>query len=499
LLETAGTQGFTTLEDLRRGSPQSPTALFVIEKELEPPEPPSLFEMDKPVEPEIQETRPERIPKPKRARGDAEMQSLTNRATARVGDVLSPKIKETIKNLPEKPGVYLMKDATGKIIYVGKAVNLRRRVKQYYSEPLGYTRKMEGLAETIRQIDHLETGSELEALLLESKLIKQYLPRYNTLLRNYESYPFIKISLAERFPRIIASREVMDDGARYFGPFQHRRAVDATIDIIEHLFPVRNCTRKFEPEVLARKKKLEPPCLRFHTKRCPGPCTGAHSDADHTGYMQIIEEVINFLSGGKEAVLDHIWARLKRAVESRDFESAARLRDVLQQVERIIASQEFLAAAVEGNNLLICLPSSIKQAAEILCIYQGRLGKQIRVSLETPLENMANVLHNIWQELAEKEKHLAQNQPGWGKKGGRVIGQEAVDEINIIARWVYKHHTDPAILRLNDAPDWTSVANILAERIQEYDRANTGQFNQSNQSNQSTQTQEGYTESFFTD
>jgi DNA polymerase-3 subunit epsilon len=491
LLETAGTQGFSTLEDLRRGKPKTQAKLFALEKELEPPveTKPSLFEIETPAQEkaeEIQTERPVHISNPKRTRADAEIQSLTNRATARVGDVLSPEVKGMIKNLPEKPGVYLMKEASGKIIYVGKAINLRKRVKQYYSEPLGYTRKMEGLAEAIRQIDHTETGSELEALLLESKLIKQYLPRYNTLLRNYESYPFIKISLHERFPRIIASREVMDDGARYFGPFQNRRAVDSTIDIIEQLFPVRNCMRKFEPEVLARKRKHEPPCLRFHTKRCPGPCTGKHSDPDHAEYMQTIDEVINFLSGGKEAVLDHIWARLRRSVEQRDFENAARLRDVLHQVERIVASQEFLAAAVEGNNLLICLPSALKQAGEILCIYQGRLGKQIRLTLDTPLENIAKILHNTWQTLAEKEAHLAANQPAWGKKGGRVIGQEAVDEINIIARWVYKHHTDPAIVRLGDSPDWVETAAILLERLHEYDRTQP-------------QSEESYTESLFTD
>jgi len=374
---------------------------------------------------------------PRRPRYRPEAASLTNRATARARHVLS---KELIRDLPAKPGVYLMKDSTGQVIYVGKAKNLHDRVSSYYSQPLGYTRKMDGLVESIVRIDHIVTGSELEALLLESKLIKRYMPRYNRQQRNFESYPFIKIDLSQRFPRIYRSREVEDDGARYFGPFKSRRAVDTTIEIIEQLFPIRNCTRSFELITLARKRKQESPCLRLSLGRCPGPCTGKHSDTDQKAYLETIEEVISFLSGEKQTMLDTLWQQIQKAAQLENFERAASLRDAYQQVEKIIGSQKFLAAAVERNNILLILPSAQPGAAEVLCIYRGRLGRQVRLGLaDTSPELAADSLANTWQELINRENELAATQPAWGKQGGRVVGQEAVDEINIIARWLYAH------------------------------------------------------------
>lgn len=515
LLQKAGEQGYSTLADLRAGRPQlkaEEISQIIIEETIIETrrEEITLFEMPLPpqiqseveAEIEIEEdttiaetqesspvadteaiqtlqnpsssetegeatTRPASMPRRSRPRSVAA--SLTNRATARARHVLS---KELIKDLPEKPGVYLMKDIDGKVIYVGKAKNLHDRVSSYYSQPLGYTRKMDGLIESIDRIDHIVVGSELEALLLESKLIKRYLPRYNRQQRNYESYPFIKIDLSQRFPRVYSCREMHDDGGRYFGPFRSRSAVDTTVEIIHQLFPVRTCTRSFEWETLARKRKSEAPCLRLGLGRCPGPCTGKHSEADHADYMQIIEEVINFLSGEKQTMLDTLWGQIQKAASCENYERAAALRDAYQQVEKIIGSQKFLAAAVEGNNVLIALPSVEIGAAEILCICRGRLGRQIRLNLaETVLEEAANSLANIWQELIIRETEFATTQPGWGKQGGRVIGQEAVDEINIIARWLYAHSddacaTDRVILNVPASPITSSFWQEALAQIQ---------------------------------
>ncbi|HEX2910752.1 MAG TPA: exonuclease domain-containing protein [Chloroflexia bacterium] len=491
LLDKAERQGYKTLADLRAGRPRltTPPVLALPEDSAEEASAsataptPTLFQMDLRLEtaqtvqvaraeiPEIESEvnavieRPERI---KMSRGWPRdpTASLTNRATAHARDVLS---RKHLEGLPSRPGVYIMKDHSGEVIYVGKAKNLRDRVSSYYSEPLGYTRKLDGLAESIDRIDHIVTGSELEALLLESKLIKKYRPRYNSQLRNYETYPFIKIDLSQRYPRVYSVREIADDGARYFGPFKNRRAVDATIDVIERLFPVRTCTRSFEPpEPGKRKRKQAPPCLRLSLQRCPGPCAGNDSVEDHAEYMKIVEEVISFLSGERENMLDTLWDRLNRAVQHRNFEKAAELRDAVAQVEKIVASQQFLAAAVEGNNTLICLPSAQEGAVEVLCIYQGRLGRQLRLLLTVPSEETAATLATTWQELAAEESRLAGEQPAWGKRGGRVIGQEAVDEINIISRWLYAHHGHPAIVQIPaELPEisfWQEAARDLATR-----------------------------------
>src|SRR6185437_12596865 len=150
-------------------------------------------------------------------------------------------------NFPAMPGVYLMKDAVGEVIYVGKAKVLRDRLASYYNQPLGYTRKMDGLLQSVQQIETRVLGSELEALLVESRLIKQLQPRYNVQLRNYELYPFIKVDIQHSFPRFYATREVSPDGARYFGPFRSGRIVDTTIELLQRIFPLRTCTRALPP------------------------------------------------------------------------------------------------------------------------------------------------------------------------------------------------------------------------------------------------------------
>jgi DNA polymerase III epsilon subunit family exonuclease len=498
LLQQAADKGYTTLADLRAGRPKQAISnqLSVVSLEEEEiievraeskAQSVTMFEMPLPqeTEPEPEEDlsdqedetadenatpeRPDHLPRKRRQRWD--VTTLTNRATARARHVLS---KELIRDLPEKPGVYLMKDALDKVIYVGKAKNLRDRVSSYYSQPLGYTRKMDGLVESIAKIDHIVVGSELEALLLESKLIKYYLPRYNSQQRNYESYPFIKIDLSQRFPRIYSCREVSDDGARYFGPFKSRRAVETTVEIIQQLFPVRTCGYSFEWVTLNRKKRPDKPCARLSMNRCPGPCTGKHGEEDHAEYMQIIEEIISFLSGEKEGMLDKLWQQLQRASQSQNFERATAIRDAYQQVEKIIGSQKFLAAAVEGNNVLIGLPSAEEGAFEILCIYRGRLGRQVRFNLSegssgsSRIKAAATTLETIWNELIARETELAASQPGWGKRGGRVIGKEAVDEINIIARWLYTHSDQPnasdrAIVSVPGSPSAVFWENALTQ------------------------------------
>jgi excinuclease UvrABC nuclease subunit len=198
---------------------------------------------------------------------------------------------------------------------------------------------------------------------------------------------------------------------------------------------------------------------------------GNDSESDNQLYLEkTIEEVISFLSGEKENMLDTIWAKLNRSVQSRNFEKAAELRDIVSQVEKIVSSQQFLAAAVEGNHALICLPSSQTGAVELLCIYRGRLGRQVRLSLELAPAEAADLLDSAWQALAEEEARLAATQPGWGKHGGRVIGQEAVDEINIISKWLFAHNGHPAIIPIPTGPPepgfWHGVAREIPTRLE---------------------------------
>ena len=344
------------------------------------------------------------------------------------------------RDFPNRPGVYLMHDEAGTVIYVGKAKCLKDRLASYYNHPLGYRRKMDGLLQSVRSIETRVLGSELEALLVESRLIKELQPRYNVQLRNYELYPFIKIDISADFPRVFATREVHADGGRYFGPFNSRRAVDATIEVIQKIFAIRTCTRAMPPAA-----KPSDPCLRYHMGRCAAPCKGG---ASREAYHTVVDEVVDFLANNREDMLDKLRQRMWVAAERDDFERAAALRDVIRHADNILLGQQLMTSAIEANNLLIVYPSAEEQHAELFLVRHGRLIDQRRVhgdedAISTTLDEL--IRRAIWL----------------GPVPTRV-GKAEVDQINIISRWVHRHSQEfgrafftlPATL---DEPDKTAA------------------------------------------
>ena len=352
------------------------------------------------------------------------------------------------QNFPTLPGVYLMKDETGEVIYVGKAKSLRDRLASYYSQPLGYTRKMDGLLQSVREIETRTLGSELEALLVESQLIKKLQPRYNVQLRNYEQYPFIKVDVQHAYPRFYATREVSADGAKYFGPFRSGRIVDATIELIQKVFPIRTCLRSLPPHAPPSE-----PCLRYHIKRCPAPCRGELSDEAAVTYRQAVEEACAFLGGERADLIDRLKQQMFTASARQDFERAARLRDALRDADQVLLGQRLLTGAVEANNLLIVYPSAEPEHVELYLIRHGRLAGQRRVTHDPALLDAA--LRALVVEAA-----------ALGTPPARV-GREEVDQINIIARWIHHHSDDDerAFFRLPHDPDNTDEVDAFARRV----------------------------------
>jgi DNA polymerase III subunit epsilon len=324
------------------------------------------------------------------------------------------------RDFPERPGVYLMRDEYGTVIYVGKAKNLKDRLSSYYNHPLGYTRKMDGLLQSVRDIETRVLGSELEALLVESRLIKQLQPRYNVQLRNYELYPFIKIDITADFPRVFATREVRADGGRYFGPFSSRRAVDATIEVIQKLFPIRTCTRAMPPAA-----KPSDPCLRYHMGRCPAPCKGT---AAKEKYRATVNEIVDFLANNREDMLDKLRQRMWDAAERDDFERAALLRDIIRHADQILLGQRLMTSAIEANNLLIVYPSAEPEHAELFLVRHGRLVEQRRLPA---------VEHDIGAAIDDLIRRAI-----WLGPVPTRVGKAEVDQINIISRWVHRHSQD---------------------------------------------------------
>jgi DNA polymerase-3 subunit epsilon len=336
-----------------------------------------------------------------------------------------------------------MKDINQQVIYVGKAKSLKNRLNSYYTHPLGYTHKMDGLLQSVKEIETRVLGSELEALLVESQLIKALQPAYNVQLRNYEAYPFIKIDIQHPFPRVYATREVAADGARYFGPFRSRHMVDLTIEVVQKIFPIRTCTRSLPPQA-----KPSEPCLRLHLNRCPGPCRGG---VDSTEYHTTIEEVCAFLGGQREDLLDRLRRQMFEASQSLNFERAAWLRDIIRGAEEVLIGQRLITGAVEANNLFIVYPSAKEGCNELFLIRHGRLVQQICVSHEP------GAMKQAVRELLTLAGRLG-DPPS-------IVGKAEVDQINIISRWIHRHSDDRAFFPFQHALIDENEADCLTERV----------------------------------
>jgi len=240
-------------------------------------------------------------------------------------------VEEKLKLLPDSPGVYIMKDARGKIIYVGKAIVLKNRVRQYFQKNKSHTPKVRAMVEKIADFETIMTGSEVEALILECNLIKKHRPRYNISLKDDKSYPYVKVTLSEEYPRVFMTRRVMKDGSRYFGPYTNVTAVHESLKLLRRLFPLRTC-----------RKMGERPCLEYHIKRCLAPCVGK---AEREEYDGMIRAVLHFLEGRTEEVEKELSARMQEAAEEYRFELAARLRDQLAAVRKVAEKQSIVTGA----------------------------------------------------------------------------------------------------------------------------------------------------------
>lgn len=267
-------------------------------------------------------------------------------------------VEEKLKLLPDSPGVYLMKDARGKIIYVGKAVVLKNRVRQYFQRNKGHTPKVRAMVEKIADFETIMTGSEVEALILECNLIKKHRPRYNISLKDDKSYPYVKVTLQEEFPRVFVTRRILKDGARYFGPYTNVTAVHESLKLLRRLFPLRSC-----------RQMGERPCLEYHIKRCIAPCTG---NVDREEYDAMIRAVLLFLEGRTEDVERELSARMQAAAESYHFELAARLRDQLAAVRRVAEKQNIVTGAGDQDAVGMAR-SDIGVCMQIFFIRAGKM------------------------------------------------------------------------------------------------------------------------------
>lgn len=263
------------------------------------------------------------------------------------------RLEEKLKYLPAGPGVYLYKDEAGKIIYVGKALSLKNRVRSYFQPGAQQPPKTRLMLEKVTDLDLIVTDSEVEALILEQNLIKEHRPRYNVMYKDDKSYPYLKVTLGDNFPRVMITRRHIKDGARYFGPYTRVGAVNETMRLLKKIFPFRSCKQK-EPAVRSR------PCLNYHINRCLGPCSG---QVDRDKYRSMINEVCLFLEGRQEDLIKLLTARMEEAAAKLEFERAAQLRDQLQAVREVVERQKIITGGFEDQDVL-----AVAQAPDEACV-----------------------------------------------------------------------------------------------------------------------------------
>lgn len=274
-------------------------------------------------------------------------------------------IQEELKKLPGKPGVYLMHDEKDEIIYVGKAVSLKNRVRQYFQSSRNKGAKIEQMVTHIRRFEYIITDSELEALVLECNLIKEHRPKYNTMLMDDKAYPFIKVTVEESYPRVMLARRMAKDKSRYFGPYTSAGAVKDTIELIRRLYHVRSCNRK-----LPRDIGKERPCLNYHIHQCKAPCQGYISEEE---YRKSIQEVLRFLGGNYEGILKDLEEKMNQASEDLEFERAIEYRELLSSVQKIAQKQKITDTAGEDRDILAVASEGEDAVVQVFFIRGGRL------------------------------------------------------------------------------------------------------------------------------
>ena len=308
-------------------------------------------------------------------------------------------IEAQIKELPDKPGVYQMKDETGDIIYVGKAKSLRKRVRSYFRKA-NHSFKTKIMIDHIDDFDYIVTDTEVEAYILEANLIKKYQPKFNIRLKDDKTYPYIKVTTNEDFPRVFKTRVVKNDGARYFGPFADVNAIYKTINVLKDLFSLRTCKREInEGEIHDR------PCLNYHIDKCHGPCIGEISKKD---YNELVDKVIMFLSGRQTELVDRIEEKMYEASDNNDFETAAKYRDQMEALKEVTRQQKVMSASTKDQDIMALEQGEEDQACvQLLLVRNGRLMGQEHFILQgVNEENSEQIMGSFLQQYYEQAPQI---------------------------------------------------------------------------------------------
>ena len=358
-----------------------------------------------------------------------------------------PEIQHLLDNLPTHPGVYLMKDEHANIIYVGKAINLRNRVRSYFHAPYGQEPKTWRLVERIRDIEFIVTESELEALVLECNLIKKYKPHFNVRLKDDKRYPYIKVTWQEPFPKVFVTRRMENDGARYFGPFTAVWAVHETMDTLRKIFPYLTCDR----DITGKDKRA---CLYYDIGLCMAPCIGA---ATRDEYRAMIDGLCQFLQGNSEQVTASLRAKLDEAVGKLEFERAAHLRDQLQALARIAEHQKVVSMATTDQDVIAFARDDGDACMQVFFIRGGKLlGREYFVLEGTEDANADQVLSSFVKQFYDEAAYVPPE----------ILLPENIDEAQIIEQWLKHQRGQKVMLKVPRNGQGRELVQMATENAQ---------------------------------
>ena len=328
-------------------------------------------------------------------------------------------IEEELKKLPSLPGVYIMHDKHDAIIYVGKAISLKNRVRQYFQKSRNLGIKKEQMVEQIERFEYIVTDSELEALVLESNLIKEHKPKYNTMLKDDKNYPFIKVTTGEEFPRIMTARSMKKDKSKYFGPYTSAGAVKDVIELTRKLYHLRTCSR-----VLPRDIGKERPCLYYHIKQCYGPCQGYVSKE---AYREQVDALLEFLNGNHKNVLKDLEEKMYQASEEMRFEDAAQYRDLMQSVERIGEKQKITDHPGEDKDIIALAEEGLDAVVQVFFVRDGKLIGRDHFYMKTVPGDTRSMILSIF---------LKQFYAGTPFIPREIMIQDEIEDQDLIAQWL---------------------------------------------------------------
>ena len=355
-------------------------------------------------------------------------------------------VEEELKKLPRKPGVYIMRDDKDVILYVGKAINLHNRVRSYFRENIGRGPAIDQMVSLIARFEYIVTDSELEALVLENNLIKENSPKYNTLLKDDKTYPYIKVTVGEDYPRILFSRTMKKDKSRYFGSYTSAAAVKDTIELLNKLYQLRTCNR-----VLPRDIGIERPCLNYHIKQCLAPCQGYVSKEE---YRQQVAGALEFLNGNYNPILKDLEEKMNKAAEAMEFEDAARYRDLLSSVRQVSQKQKITEGVGEDKDILALYQDETEAVVQVFFVRDGKLiGREHYYMTHVPENNKPAILQDFVKQFYAGTPFIPRE----------LMLQYEIEDAELIEKWLSERKGSRVYLKVPKIGSKEKLVELAAQ------------------------------------